>query len=451
MDPVEKELLRGEIDALVRDLAEARYRHVAGIDASPDLGDAFRRHSRAAHRETVQALRADGEKALAELVAGLRAERAQAADEAAWRGAEVAASGVGPDGPIRLAAAQLATIAEVSRPRRLAFGAAVASMALRPEREGAVEQRARARAEVGLTPDWDAVIEADALLSASDDAYRDVLAWLARREAQLAPPPQGDLARADLLHVLALHGWRGLFLPGMLAVVLERTLAGPRLDLGRARVDEGAREAQWPGAHAFETRVSFRRQGGAADWLDLFDAVGQALAAAAAPPHRRHPAAPFTFGALLSSLLLERRFLERSLGVERRQVPDLVRALGTRQLFRLRANAAAFRVASEVERGTTGARWHEAHRDALTLAAAATWPLGLAARDGDGAAMNARLRGWARAERLRRTLVERLDEDWWRNPRAAAALGSVLAAGGAGEPDEPALRLGAEGLVARLQ
>ncbi len=35
--------------------------------------------------------------------------------------------------------------------------------------------------------------------------------------------------------------------------------------------------------------------------------------------------------------------------------------------------------------------------------------------------------------------------------RAAATLGTVLAAGGMGEPDEPALRLAAEGLVLRLE
>ena len=41
MGSVEKELLRGEIDALVRGVAEQRFRHVAGIEPAPDLTSRF--------------------------------------------------------------------------------------------------------------------------------------------------------------------------------------------------------------------------------------------------------------------------------------------------------------------------------------------------------------------------------------------------------------------------
>jgi hypothetical protein len=450
MDVVEKELLRGEVDALVAAVEEARFRHVAGMDAAPSLADAFRAHGRAAHRDSVKALEADGEKDLAALVAALRAERVQAADEEAWRTAEATASAIGPDGVIDLEAAQLAVVNERDRGRRLAFGRAVAEAAALASREAAAEKRARARAEVGLTPDWESVVEADAVLALSDDGYRDVLRWMARREAQVTPAPQGDATRADLLYVLALHGYDALFPAGMLALALEQALAPLRLDARRLRVDDGKRPAQWPGAHAHGARVSLRRQGGVADWLGLFDAVGQALGALHAPPHRRDPRAPYAVGALLAGLLLDRGFLVSRIGVDRKHAGDLVRALALRQLFRLRARCAAFRVASEVERGTSGAAWHDAYREAMTLAAAATWPPGLAARDADASASAAILKGAARAERLRRSFVERFDEDWWKNPRAADALGTALA-GGVGEPEEPPLALAAEALLARMQ
>ena len=304
---------------------------------------------------------------------------------------------------------------------------------------------------MGLTPDWDRVVAADGLLAASDDAYADVLTWMAGREAGLSPSPRGDLTRADLLFVLGLQRWEGLFPAGMLPLAVNRLAADLRLDLGRVRVDDAGRAGQWPGAHAHEARVSFAAQGGAPDWLALFDALGQALGAAAAPPHRRHPAAPFTVGGLLAGLLLDRGFLRARLEVERRHAGDLVRALALRQLFRLRARAAALRVATEVERGQSGAAWHEAHREALSAACRASWPAGLAARDGDATLLSAQLRGWARAEALRAALVERCDEDWWRNPRSAELIGAWAASGGDPWPfAEPELALAASALTSRL-
>jgi hypothetical protein len=451
MDSGELEILRGDVDALVAELATERFRHVAGIEAEPSLAALFRAHGRAAHKDTVKALEAEGEKDLAARVAALRVERAQAEDEETWRAAEAKASAPGPDGVVALADAQLAIAGERDRERRLALGRAVADAASLAARDAAAETRARARAEVGLLPDWDRVVEADALLAVSDDAYRDVLAWLSHREAGLMPPPHGDLTRADLLFVVALHGWEGHFPRGMLALTLERTAAALRLDLSRIRVDDAARPAQWPGAHALETRVALRRQGGPADWLGLFDAVGQAVAAAAAPAHRRHGAATMTIGSLLAGLLLDRGFLATRLDVEKKRAADLVRALALRQLFRLRTRAAACRVATEVERGTSGAAWHEAHREAMALSALASWPHGLAARDGDAGAAAAALQGAARGERLRHTLVERYDEDWWKNPRSFEALGTWLAAGGAWPDEEPKLALAAEALVAKIE
>jgi hypothetical protein len=213
----------------------------------------------------------------------------------------------------------------------------------------------------------------------------------------------------------------------MLALALRDALQPLRLDPARVRVDDGSRPAQWPGAHAVGARVSLRRVGGAADWLDLFAAAGQALVEDGHPGER---AAGHALGALLAGLLVDRGYLERRLGVDRGAATDLRRALALRQLFRLRARAAALRVATEVERGTAGAAWHEAHREALSLAALAAWPAGLAARDADADALRAALAGAARAERLRWTFVERFDEDWWRNPRAADALAGWIAAAG---------------------
>jgi len=62
------------------------------------------------------------------------------------------------------------------------------------------------------------------------------------------------------------------------------------------------------------------------------------------------------------------------------------------------------------------------------------------------------LRGAERGEQLRRELVERYDEDWWRNPRSAAHLAGLLAAGRLpAEEAPPAGGLAARHLVSKLQ
>ncbi|HET8542744.1 MAG TPA: hypothetical protein VFL83_22915 [Anaeromyxobacter sp.] len=454
MDALEMDHLAGEVDALAGALDQERFRHVAGMEAAPAVASAFAARSRAAHRDTVAALRERGAEPLAARVAALRAERAAAEQEEAWRAAEARAAGIGPRGPEPLAALEVALPRERDRELRAALARAAAG-ALAPAasaREGWAEARARARAEVGLAPDWGAVVDGDEALAASDDAWRDVSAWAARRVLGEAPP--AGLARADLLHVLALARWDGLFRPGMLAVALKLTLEGLGLDAGRARIDDAARPAKWPGAHAVGARVSFRARGGAADWQDLLAAAARALCAAAAPPTRRDPVLAEALAWVLGSLALEPRWLAARADAERRDAPDLVRELALRRLFALRCDAAALRVATEVERGLSGLAWRDAHRDALSAATGAAWDAARASRDADAAALAARVRGAAAGERLRRELRERFDEDWWRNPRTAAHLAALLAAGRLPDADgdaRPPPTGGARALVARLE
>jgi hypothetical protein len=452
MDRAEMDLLAGEVDALARAVEDERFRHVAGIEPEPALVRLFTARSRAAHRDTVAALRDSGDPALAERVAVLRAERAQAEAEEAWRAAEARASSRGPDGVAGLAALESSLVRERDPERRRALAAAAAE-ALAPAaaaREEAVETRARARAEVGLAPDWRAVVLGDAALTASDDAWRDVLDFTVRRELGGAPP-QG-LARADLLRALALARWEGLFRPGMLPLAAKVTLERLGQEPGSIRVDDAERPAKWPGAHALGPRVSLRPRGGAGDWQDLFAALGRALAAVHAAPHARDPDLGEALAWLLGSLLVEPRWLAERADVERRHAKDVARDLALRRLLALRADGAALRVAAEVERGLSGAAWREAHRAALHAATSAAWDVARASRDGDAELLAARARGAEAGEALRREVVERFDEDWWRNPRTGAHLAGLLAGGRLAPPHAPP-RGGdaARHLVARLE
>jgi hypothetical protein len=452
MDDGQLEQVREGVDGLSRALAEERFRHVAGLVRRPDLGAIFDAHGRAAHRDTVAELREKGEKDLAARVASLAADRAAAGDEGDWRAADTAAVGHGPEGPIGISDAGLAELHERDRERRRALGRAIGEAAggASAPREAAAEARARSRASLGLTPAWTDVVQADDVLAASEGAYRDVLTWLARSDG-LELPPRGDLGRAELLHLLAFREQDGLFRPAPLSQVVLEAFDGLGIDVRRVRLDGGARAAKWPGAHPFEGRVSLRRQGGAADWIDLLDAAGRAATAATSRPSTRDPALPATAGALGAWLLLEPRFLEGAAGLDRKKAKDVVRRLALRLLFQLRARAAALRVAAEVERGTSGRAWREAHREALSLAALATWPDGLAARDADAEEHRTALAGAAWAAQIQNDLRNRFDEDYWRNPRTAEALAGRLAAGSPGpEQERPPLAFAAEALAARL-
>ncbi len=453
MDGDERERLARILDALAGSLEEERARHEAGLEPAPALQRLFPPHGAAAHPEMVKRLRAGGDEAMARRVASRRAEWHAAEREEDWRAAEAAAVVEGPDGTLTLADAEQALPREPDRARRLSLASAVAG-ALEPparHREAAAEVRARARAESGLAPDWAAVVEGDQLLAATDDAWRDLLTFVAHRDVGLAPSPGGDLRRADLLHLLAFPALAGLFRPTALAAAVRGAAADLGLDLGALRIDEPGRATAWPGARSHGRRVLFRAAGGLSDWPALLEALGRALAAAPHPPHDRDAVLGPALGALLAGLCLEPAWLSARLELSRAQGPDVLRALGLRRLLHLRCAGAALRVATEVERGLSGQAWREAHREGLSAALHATWDEVRASRDADAAPLIATVRGFAEGERLRRALRERFDEDWWRNPRTREHLAGLLAAGRLPEAEPAGALAAGEGLSRLLE
>ncbi len=453
MDREARDSLARVIDHLALALEEERYRHVAGIEPAPGLARLFAASEEVTHPETVARLREAGEAALLRVVSGLCAERASVAHEEAWRSAEAGALVPGPGGPAPLAQAEAGLAREADPHRRRALAVAVAE-ALEPgarHREQAAEVRVRVRTEHGLVPDWPGVVACDGLLDATEDAWRELLTHAARRDLDLQPQPRGDLTRADLLRLLAFPSFDGLFRRSGLAELLRAAGAAVGLDAGSLRLAETTRVAAWPGAHAEGGRIALRPRGGLPDWLDLLDAAGRSAISARQPPTSRDATFAAGFGWLLATLLLEPGFLAARLELSRREQPEVLRALALRALFRLRAAAAAARVATEVERGMSGARWRQAHREALTAACHAAWDGVRAARDAEAGPLLARVAGFAAGERLRVSLRERFDEDWWRNPRVPEHLAGLLAAGRFPETEEPSAPAAARGLVRLLE
>ena len=444
MDDEQIQTLTRKVDALADALAGERGRHLAGIEPEPALLACFEASPEACDPEVAAGLKGGGHRALSDRVTEGWVGRRLAPLEEAWRAAESSARvGHSPDGSIPLATAELELARQPDRTRRLALAAAVAEALEGPRgqqdprrqqgparhREAHAEARARLRAEAGLVPDWGAVVEGDQLLGATDDAWRALRDHAASRTPGLDGAARSDLRRADLLHLAAHAPLDGHFRPSALQAAVRAVVAdlGPAAE--RVRVDEAARPAAWPGAHACGGRVIFRARGGLADWVDLLDAFGRSLAAAHQPPHARDPLLAAALGGLLSGLTLERRWLEARLEVSRRDSADLARAALLRRLLSARCAAAALRVATEASRGLSGQAWREAHREALGAATGAAWDGVRASRDGDAAPLVTAVRGLAEGERLRAGLRERFDEDWWRNPRTREHLAALLAGG----------------------
>ncbi|WP_394825292.1 hypothetical protein [Pendulispora albinea] len=122
----------------------------------------------------------------------------------------------------------------------------------------------------------------------------------------------------------------------------------------------------------------------------------------------------YRMGALMASLGASPVFQRRALGLGRDAALQQARALGTTLLFSLRLDAARVLLG-----GADDAVWDEITSRLFGVPApralAGVWP---ECRDDEGA----RLVGAATARPLAQSLVERFDEDWFRNPRASETL-----------------------------
>ena len=155
-----------------------------------------------------------------------------------------------------------------------------------------------------------------------------------------------------------------------------------------------------------------------ARWADAASSTTLPLPLAHAPSGLQR----FTFGALVAGLLGNQVFLRRALGLTEAEAGRARRAFATVALFAVRLAAARVLVqpAAFVEdRRGLGWGW-EAH---VSRAVAAHVPEQLAlVLPQLGLRDEARLVGALEAARLSRWLVDRHDEDWYRNPRALIDL-----------------------------
>ena len=420
----------GEVDALVRALDEERFRHVAGMEAGAGARPPVPRPL---------ARRPPGD--------GREAARGRATRRSRSASRRCGPSGCRPStrrggAPPRPPARRPAPTGGRRSPRSSSPSRASAirrgggrSPPRRRRRSRRRRARARRRSRRGRAraPRWGSRRTGarwslgDAALSASDDAWRDVLAVHGAPRARRGRAG-GALSRRPPARCR----------PRPLGRALQ---AADAPDRGEAH----ARAARpGPRARCGSTTRTDRRSGPGPTWSARASPSARAAGArtgrtssprwgAPSPPARRRPPARPRprrgprrgSSARSSSSRAGSRSARTSTGARRR-----TSSATSRYVACSRSAPTAPRYASRRRwSGGSPARLARGHRAALHAATSASWE-GVACRPG-------RRRGRARGAAARRRggrgaaarAVERFDEDWWRNPRTAAHLAGLLAAG----------------------
>lgn len=290
-----------------------------------------------------------------------------------------------------------------------------------------------------------AAAQAERLLRKTDPLAADLGGWLVERLTGARRFP-GGAERHDVLHLVHAPGCASAFPRGEQLRTLRRWAEMLRLDLsegGCIRVDEEERPLKRGGAHAIateppaEVRISLWPQLGPQALAELLSATGEALVLAGppdeAPPEDRwlgDEAIRVASAALLAGLARDPLWIKRCAKADLRRDDERAVAYAAVVEARLAAAAAISSIEAHRSGGLTG-KAVAAHRDLAARALSAEIPSGLAFRELDPWLSSwTRLRGLSLAARIRSFLRERHDEDWWRNPRSLPVLRALWSRGG---------------------
>jgi hypothetical protein len=279
-------------------------------------------------------------------------------------------------------------------------------------------------------------------LAATDGVTKDLGVWILRRNASA---PSGDLSLHDVERLVFAPRFASAFPRGEMLRTCGRWAEQLRLDLSAAgciRIDDDdaplkpllARAVAVDPPH--EVRISFLPADGPGALSGLLAASGAALLRAGPPPDAppedlwlSEPGLPHACEGLFALLLLDPRWTKRCAHAVLPR--DDERALVVARLFEARIRAARALASREAHVSGSFARAAGASRELFQRACRAGLPSSLALRDIDPWLDSfAELRGWAFAASAWAHLRERYDEDFWRNPRAAAAIQGLFARGG---------------------
>lgn len=271
-------------------------------------------------------------------------------------------------------------------------------------------------------------------LRETEDMYLDLLRWYLRRALRVHPK---EAASHDLAHLFRAPDEDAHFPPGDLVLSAHRCLERMRLDptgQGRITLDLEPRPTKSPRAFCApldvprEVVLVVAPRGGREDYTAFFHELGHAL-------HFAHtdPELPFelrylgdqgvteTHAFLLGSLIGNSQWLKYFLKVD--QPESSARLAAFHRLYLARRQAAKLGYELVLHGAESLQGLEEVYAGALAGAVRVEWPATLYLADVDPWFYTARyLRAWWFEAQLEQYLVERYDEEWYRNDRTGGFL-----------------------------
>ncbi|WP_164007434.1 peptidase M3 [Pyxidicoccus trucidator] len=285
-------------------------------------------------------------------------------------------------------------------------------------------------------------------LRRTEDAYRDVLGYVLKKvEPTLRPLPGGEARRHDLQAALQAP-WMDAFFrredafPAVVRWLGEWHLT-PNAE-GRIRIDDEARPGKAPRPFVAtvrvpeEVRLVIQPRGG-------MDSLGSLLHEMGHAQHRAHVSENLpmelrrlgdasvteAYAALFERLLLSPGWLKRYLDLPTLAARDAARLGAFQALAVLRRHCAKLSYELSLSLRGPSAERAEEYADGQRRALFVEPHPGFFLHDVDPQLYTAHyLRAWALETRLTARLTERFNEDFWRNPSAAAWLKGLFARGG---------------------
>ncbi len=446
--------LRRRGERFHQELGRESYEAGAGLKSETDFAGLFGRYPDLASDEAWSAAR--GHRVLEEWVADHRVGRAVAdLDDRlhAWEAAAFVVVNGGERMPYQQVGIAIANEPDRARRRALdrarravlAEPAALRRERLEHERELLAEVDAdyvAARARLSGIDLETLAGQGDAFLAATQDLYADTLAeHLAG--VGLAP---ADAERADSSFLFRIARYDDAFPGGDLVAVARAQAAEMGLDVdagGRIRHDTADRERKRPRAFCAPVRVPdevylvIRPHGGYVDYRAFWHELGHALhfanAARSLPFEDRwlgDNSVTEAYAMLFEHQLMQRAWLRRYAKLGGERLHGFLRAQAFSLLAILRRYAAKLRYEIQLHRSPSLERGASGYAELLTAATGFRYAGEDALLDLDDAFYAARyLRAWQLEAALRRRLVERFDEDWFRNPRSGPFVLGLLERG----------------------
>lgn len=468
--------VRARLDDFLAELATLLYRHGAGLSSDLPLASLYGSFPELSSPDTFAAATEALEKArskddplaprrlqlLRELVAGQVEEALAARDTEAVARLEAQARLPVDDQALSFGEALAQLPRETQRGRRTLLERAVGNFLWSERgRYGAQREAALRTAERLGAKDYPALREdvsgialsklveaAQETLRRTEDAYRDVLSYVLHKvEPTLRPLPSGDARRHDLQAALQAPWMDAFFRREDLMPALTRWLNEwnlPPAAGGRIRIDDEARpgKARRPFVAAVrvphEVRLVIQPQGGLSAVGDLLHELGHAQHLAHvsenAPVELRRlgdASVSEAFATLTERLLLSPGWLQRYLRLPTMSTKDSVRLAAFQALAVMRRHCAKLSYElSLFSRGPSEERAEE-YADGQRHALFVEPHPGFFLFDVDAQLYSARyLRAWALETRLTAILMERFNEDFWRNPSASTWLKGLFSRGG---------------------